>query len=485
MGGDSGNRVTAPSGGAVAVVRATPVQLSIHHHDGSSEPPTAVPVGQTVRLKGVPRGGGAGSYRWRTISGKIRLEEVETDTVTVIGGGQPSSAARGEEIILSYRSDDGRIEAEASVTIRVISVVFSAAGNQRQGYDDMDNAAGVKHHVSVRKNDTTTVRVVIQGGADSSVLHFVSDNTAVAEAVPPASPGRAFDLTVNGGAQNRAETAIHAHVNSEEGPVAETLMVNVYRLREVQATVAKIVDSTSSGTSLSRPNFSVANAATAINGWYRAVVGTLALTDHSSGGGTIDIDYDANNNGILELEPGTTSSELQAITAVFNPSGQKIIIVRDIVWIYLLQTAASAGDTTITLRSSYARSMRFIVDGNTYSIGVGDGAEPITIASKSGTTVTLDSALERDHPLGEGLMRPISGLSGNPIIVAEQGKTLAKERETVGHECGHSLMNWRDVDSSDNLMHYSSGRSDTRLRFKELPKRYHSGNENQWNKVRR
>jgi hypothetical protein len=162
-----------------------------------------------------------------------------------------------------------------------------------------------------------------------------------------------------------------------------------------------------------------------------------------------------------------------------------VVIVKDLAWIYFLKAAAKKDDTTVTLKDSYSGFMKFILVGKTYTVGAGDSAEALQVKTISGTTITLQSKLTNDHPTTDGLIFPLSGLSGNPIFVAETGKTEAKERETIGHEDGHSLLNWRDLESPKNLMHYSLGRTGTQIRYKPQPKKYDSGSENQWDAVSR
>lgn len=129
--------------------------------------------------------------------------------------------------------------------------------------------------------------------------------------------------------------------------------------------------------------------------------------------------------------------------------------------------------------------MQYVVGGDTYTLGAGTNAETIQVDSKAGSTLTLHAALTKDHPVTEGLIWPLSGLSGNPIFVAEQTKTEDKERQTIGHENGHSLMKWLDLVSPKNLMHFSISRTDTEIRYMEQPLKYAAGTENQWEKLSR
>lgn len=461
------------------------IVVAIRANDGRTDPCRIVPAGGTIRLKAVPTPTTAGAYQWTTTSTKITLTNDNTQTVTVTGGNQVSSGRDAETIQVVFTPSGSPALSPVTANLTVIRVTFSQSANQNFGYDNMDNAAGVIHHVSVKKGGNTIVGVTVEGGVTGADLRFTSGNSSIAQASVPSGAGSAFDLTINGGSRNKAETSINAKCSCTDNTIIGTIQANVYREKAMTAKVAKVHDSTVAATALTRPNFDVEAAETTIKGWYKPAVATVDLTDNNSTGGVTDVRYDLNGNGKLDLEPGGTSSEERAIRTAFNPSGQKIVVVKDLSWIFYLRTAASIGDTSINLKNQYSGHMRYIVAGDSYDLGAGATLENITVASKSGTTVRLSSALTKDHPTTDGLIWPLSGLSGNPIYVAEQNKTEAKERETMGHENGHSQLRWLDLEDSDNLMHYSIGRSDTNIRFKEQPKKYETGNENQWQKITR
>jgi hypothetical protein len=377
------------------------------------------------------------------------------------------------------------------VKITVVKITFSKSPNFRWGYDDLDKTILDTHHISVRKSDFTYNLATVEGpvtgaGAPANVFYFTSDDDSVATPSPPASLSPSFDLKLDGKDKDKAATNIHARINDRNGPICATVRIHVYKLKEIRATVAKIFDSVSTtSTTLTRPRFDVTAAQNTINAWYKPAVCKITLTDHSATGDSIDVRYDLNNNGKLDIEPAATSAEVTAITAAFNPAGQKVVIVKDLAWIFFLKTAAAAGDTTITLKDAYSGYMKFILVGNSYDLGSGATKESISVRSKAGQIITLTTALTHAHPVTDGLIFPLSGLSGNPIYVAETGKTEDKERQTIGHENGHSLLGWLDLEASDDLMHHSSGRTDTKIRYKELPLKYDPGNEIQWDKVSR
>ena len=136
-------------------------------------------------------------------------------------------------------------------------------------------------------------------------------------------------------------------------------------------------------TVLTRPNFDVKAAESEINKWYKARVAKITLTDNDPSGGATDVHFDLNGNGTLDLEPGGISPEEAALVAAFNPAGQKVVIVKDLAWIYFLQTAACKDDTAVTLKDSYSDPgpnedyMQYMVVGNSYNLGAGATAETI------------------------------------------------------------------------------------------------------------
>lgn len=375
-----------------------------------------------------------------------------------------------------------------------IDLRFAASPNQKWGYDDLDDADGETHHLSVKKNGDTNVRVLVKGpitgaGAPSDVLFYDMASASIAEAVPPAVPPSAsYDLVINGKNKDKDATDLRLRINGAKGPVCATLRVHVYKLKEVSATVFKIQDAASATTALQRPDFDVEGAQDAINEWYKAAVAKIDLVDGApSGHKTLDVTYDLNSSGRLELDPTGTSNEEQAIkTALNSTSGQKVVIVRDVAWIYYLKTAAAVDDETITLKDALSGYMQFIHVGDQFTLGAGTTAETVSVKSISGTTVTLNAKLTKAHTTNEGLIYLLNGLSGNPIYINESAITEAQQRQVIGHEDGHSLLNWLDLQDRTNLMHYTTQqRTDTKIRWKTLNQYHAGGTEVQWDAVPR
>jgi hypothetical protein len=427
---------------------------------------------------------GAGTYAWTSASTKFALSDQTTQTVKLTAGADASAGLDAEELKVVF-TPSGKAALPAVVhKATVLKVVFAeTTDNHRCGYDDMDkadNAGGQLHYVSVKKSDYTLVKTTITGGATGDMLTFKSADAAVADVVAPGATA-AFDLRIDAKDKKKSETAISVWANGENHNLCAKIQVDVYKEKDLAVTVVRVHDSASPTTALQLA-WDKAATETAIRSWYKRAVGTITLTDL----GSVNKAYDTNANGKLDLEPGpTTSPEKTLVDAAATGTGQKVIIVRDLTWIYFLKTAAAAGTDTIALKDAYSGSMKFIGVNNEYELGTGANAETIKVKTKAGITITLHANLTKAHPTTEGLMFPLSGLSGNPIYVAEGSKTEEQVRRTIGHEVGHSLLAYKDVDSGTCLMHFSAGRTDTRLRRKELPRKYDAGNEDQWQTVAR
>jgi hypothetical protein len=333
------------------------------------------------------------------------------------------------------------------------------------------------------------VHVAVAGGGTGDDLSFTSDDASIAEAVaPPTGTGAAFELTLNGKDVPKAQTAIRAHCKCSPGPVCASIFVNVYTEKRVSATVAKVFDSHSAGTTLARPNFDVSAAATLINTTYKTAVVNLALTDKSPTGGAIDVRFDLDGNGKLTLEAGGIGPEIAAINAAFTTAGQKVVIVKGLVYIFYLSTAAAVGATTLTFKSSYGGNLDFIELNHSYPLGPGAGTENVQFTARAANVFTLATPLTLAHPVADGILFPAGGLGGNPIILDESSSTTEDlERWVIGHECGHATLGFADLDAVDDLMNFMMNWTDHKLRFMDMPRHYHppGGTESQWQLITR
>lgn len=506
--GVEGNRGAARTGRPAAF--RVPPPYRIRAEDGSSAPPAVIPVRGTLRLTAVHNRGASGTWSWSTDSTKIRLSDEDTDTVTITARRRVSASLGAEVIRLTFTPDGGRELPSVSAVLSVIKVTFSAFRLQRQGFDSMADSSmvdavpsGETPHLSVQKDGRTRVQVVVEGGPGGGCLTFTSDDESIATAELSGTPPARFSLAVNGGSTNKGHTNIKARVGGDSGAVVATIVVNVYNRKRYSAMVARIWDSHSAGTQLSRPDFSIPESQRALRGFYKKAVATIDLSDYNTDGGVMDVRFDRSGSGALVLEAGRTSrAERKVKRAVRRRTGTKIVIVKKLAWLYKIGRTANRGDTTITFASFINDTlMGYIGVGNTYRFGAPGNYEAITVTAVNRATkvVTISSALAARHRKrnNEGLWWPLGGLSGNPAFVQEANDNQAKVDEVMGHELGHELLNYKDLGHSGDatvdatlqscLMYFSNGRTDTQIRFKSLHRYYPvpGGSESQWDMLDR
>ncbi len=424
---------------------------------------------------------GAGATQWSSTSTKFVLADQTTDIVSLTSTADPSASLDAEVLKVVFTPSGKTALPTIEHKMTVVKVVFAESDNQSYGYDDMNDGPRTTeklHHVSVKKNGTTKVKVTIEGGATSEMIDFKSEDTAKAEFTAPGNGLANFDLTLQGKNQEKAEVTINARVNGQAGPICDGINVDVYKEKVVNISVALVKDPRYAATNLSLA-FDAAATQTEIRKWYKRAVAKININDR----GTIEAEYDTAGNGALDIRAGGGASvDVTTAKTAVGGAGIRVIIVRQLSWQYFLGADASIGDLTIEIGNG---TMRFLVDGGSYPLGSGANRERITVQSKVGRTVTLASPLTKDHTTAEFLQWPLSGLSGDPIWVQEKGKDVDMVRRTIAHEVGHSALRYTDVTDLTNMMHFSASRTDTRLRYLELPKKYTGGNEKQWDECNR
>lgn len=497
-----GNRAAAPSGGR-AVFRVPP-PYRIRNADGTGAPPPVIPAGGELELRAVHDRGESGAWCWSTDSAAISLENETSETVRVTAQEEVSASFGAEMIRLSFTPDGGAAQPSVSTTLTIIKVKFTRADSQRYGFDSMADSSmhdptpsGQSPHISVQKDGNTRVMVEIEGGVGGGCLTFTSDDESIATASVDGVPPARFTLSIQGGSRNKASTNIKARVGGESGTVVATLVANVYNRKSYSAMVARIWDSHSQTTRLSRPEFSIADSQRALRQYYGKAVATISLSDYNTEGGVMDVRFDRSGSGALVLEAGRESRAEKAVKrAVRRRPGTKIVIVKKLAWLYRIARTADRGDTTITFESYISDTLMGYIGNNTYRFGAPGNYENITVTNVNRTTkvVTIASPLTARHRKRnkEGLWWPLGGLSGNPAFVQEADDSEDEVNAVMGHELGHELLDYRDLGSRSDatvdarvrscLMYYSNSRTDTQIRFKSLNRFYPvpGGSESQW-----
>lgn len=396
-----------------------------------------------------------------------------------------------DDLMRSQTRLDGPPRAGATVHVAFLTVKFSESPAQSYGYDDMDTAADTTDdHVSVKQLGTTKVHVAVHGGPTGSDVLFVCDDEAVAKigGLGPSTFGKdkngqvsEFDITINGQDTGKGATLLRALAPQTKAELAR-ININTYKEKQVTATVMKAYDSRSTGTTLKFPKLDISSIPPLVNPKYKDAVAVLALTDQSSTGDAFDIPFDNDRNGKLTWDIAAAGgAEWNAIKSQFTVSGQRVVIVRDMVSVYLLAAAAPKGATTLTINSSSS----FLTSGQTYPLGTGTTRESINVTAVSNATVTIAAGLSNAHSIGETIEFPAAGWGGDPVVIVEGSSSDSILKWTFGHELGHAVLILADVGATESIMNFSQGWTDHRLRFKPLPKKYYAGTENQWETIAR
>ena len=425
-----------------------------------------------------------GTYTWRTTSNKIRLLNTTGGSLTVEGLANPS-AARDAETITVTRTATGCAPVTKTVTVTVAKVTFSQAANQRYGYDDFDTPADpLDDHISIKKSDHSFVHVVIEGGAVASDFDFVCDTPATCLPAIPGG-GAVFDLRLNGGAVQKAETPLHAKVKCPSAQSFAQIQVHVYAEVLVEVVVAKIHDSTVAATALNFATADYSAHTAAVNDVTKAAVVRYDITNYDAANAMTNVRYDLDNNGVVTFDIAAADSgpELVAISAAMTGTGTKtrIAIVKDMKSYYYLSVAAAIGDTTLTVRGTSV----FFTAGDAIPIGSGAGAENGVAASIAGNVITLTAPLTKAHAINTTLEFPAAGWSTSPILIIEGSSSVDIVKWTVPHEAGHHALGYSDIVDRNDIMNFSQDWTDHRLRYCPRTLKYDPGTENQWDFVTR
>ena len=443
-------------------------------------------VGGTLQISASELDGfAAGTYEWTTSSAKIRLTNPNSSTVTVEALANPS-ASRDAEVITVKRTTAGCSPVTKTANVTVAKVTFSQAAGAKNkfGYDNFDTPADtLDDHICVKKSDRTELHVEITGGATGGDFNFVCDDPAICLPSVP-GPTASFDLTLNAGAQDKAETTLHAKSKCPSAESFTQIKVHVYKEKVVEVVVAKF-DATTAGTNLNYPTADYAAHATPANDKLKEAVVRYDITNFDAAnavtpvvlaGGGSTVTYDIAAGGGVDLT---------AIGAAMTGTGTKVrvAIIRAMKSVYYLSADAAVGATTLTVTAGST----FFQVGRTPPLGTGATRENITITALAGNTITC-APLTNAHLTGETLEFNAAGWSSDPILIIEGNATLDVTKWTVLHEVGHRALTLKDIIDTTDFMHFSQAWTDYRLRYCPRTKNYPAGTtdtENQWETIPR
>lgn len=403
---------------------------------------------------------------------------------------------------------------------RIVRVTFSEDPNDNYGYDAYEDMTaeyatrdpvirpGPPHDVvsvaceGAAVPNSTTVRVTIEGATPEQV--FFEPSVERAFSVDEHASGTPLCLTIQGGPVHKHEDGfVEARVGSATGPVCGRLRVCVYNLYEPArpCRLFHVADDTAP------LNFTPDLAALRdyANARYaQAVMRIRPILGQST---AVNVDYDFQPpNGFLDLIYGSErecpeTRRILARVSINTRAEQGIIHVHDIRRVYIFDGNQDPSTGQVKLVKPPGHNFREIREGKRYTI---EDWSPL-LQVPPGTAYRLTIVVDRINrgtglitlrgtypslvfPDGmSGLVRNITGLSGNPLF-AEDADTEEKFKGTVTHEMGHALPRprWRDVAPIDNVMHGYRRLGREKLRYRPLPEFYEEPpDEKQWSKLRR
>ncbi|MEK7394020.1 MAG: hypothetical protein AAB214_15780, partial [Fibrobacterota bacterium] len=174
---------------------------------------------------------------------------------------------------------------------------------------------------------------------------------------------------------------------------------------------------------------------------------------------------------------------------------QVVAIVKRMVTFIRLTSDAAAGQPEISVGGAgrfYGPGSRVTV-GNIYGAVTDDDNMTIDTVTKVSSTeykIKFKTNLGKAHAAGtHGVTFSAAGWSGNPIMVAENNSTQKVVIETAGHELGHSLLKYKDVEDNHTMMNYMVGIAKAELHHKPMILRYdnedYTKTESQWDLLKR
>jgi len=209
-----------------------PISVAIKAEDGSA-PPRVIAPGKSVKLKGVPSTG-SGTYRWKTSSKLITLENDAQQVVTVKAGDKASSGVASEQIDLIFTPSGKPALSPVSQGVGVASVVFSREATSPWGYDAYEEIPSLdsnnnntkpkpgpaKDFVAVQRTKVGKVKVTL-GGAAPADIFFKSTNTAAF--TPKVEQPTAASSVLELEGKDPGEGDLEAHLGSAGGPLLATI----------------------------------------------------------------------------------------------------------------------------------------------------------------------------------------------------------------------------------------------------------------------
>ncbi len=490
----------------------TPSPLSIKMTDSTGAIITQglVIENDTITIEVEGPSGVQGVFNWETESTNISLSAVMSGNIQKAQGkkipiqGLVGSTYKGEESVkLTFTPFVGET-LEETVLVTVVKGAFKESSLNRYGFDEMSGGANDPPHVCVASGQETWVKLSLSAsGLSTDALNneIVIDvdggvnNTICTVGLINKLNEREYDVQIFASADKKSEeTTLSAYLHRADGPVVASVIVNRYAYLTVDVFWGRFYDSTSATTSLGVA-CTTQKIKENINKWANRMCVSVNLkycpgvTEDQA----IDVNFDLNQDGVLEYTWQGTSVEQQKILDFFsskNAGNNGVILVKKMETLYRINGAVSAGVKVFDL----TKSSRFFTKGNWFQLkgktpqgNVADEWVQVDADwnSAAANQVTVKTGLTNSYA-DSGLVFPAVGWSGHPIYLQEHYLPNENEiAETMLHEIGHAYFALSDVTDQTNVMYKSIDNTGTRLRFLKMTFNYPSSNgttdECQWN----
>ncbi len=425
-----------------------------------------------------------------------------------VEGVRPGATQADQQIYVELDPDgvgNASFVAKDVVRLSAAQVVFeAAAGNDNKyGYDafaliDLQTVSGgaitkkkfgpLYDFVSVMKSDSTKVVAKING-VQPQYIQFVSTDTGTFTVSPTTGSVAPQTLTITAAAKDKEKDDLEAR--DPCGIRFQRVGVCVYKQKTDNYTLFNVKHNTAGKTDISFPTLAPNASETYANTRLKQAV--INVDIEGTGAATAST-YDKNSNGILDLAgPGYSKSDEQTqIEADCTAAGRiRIIYVHDVRWNYYLTADAAAGTDQVQLSST-----TYITVTSTYQLEQGATSEQITVTAINTATNTLTvtgagagGKLANSFTVAgkAALIWPLGGLSSDgtsPIFVEDAGSQAAVQA-IMTHEIGHTTGNFRDLTARGHVMFFGTWGFGDALRYRDLPLKYSTGNEKQWDRVSR
>ena len=344
-------------------------------------------------------------------------------------------------------------------------------------------------YISLKINKTILVEVIVKD-VELAEVYFVSSDESVckpSEEHPSSSP---FYLELKAGSVNDGLACIEARCGDTNGRILGMLWITTYKEITYKAKVFGVVDSKSSSTTMSK-TFTAVDLSNNISAHFKPGQITWLFDVEPK----VNVEFDLNKNGALDIEPGTDSEELKKImdSCLVEDGVARVIVVKKLRWNFYLAKDVDVSDTEITLKKYHSTLIGYF-GRKTYRIedDKGNGVNiDISSVDSAKATITLSKPIGQKFAVVNkpALLFSLGGLSGNPTLISESDiPNTTALLNTVGHELGHTCGGLKDVCEVGNIMYgiVQTAVPPLKLRKRGLKLFYNpTKREEQWSQLKR